>query len=131
MIGEHSGKPISGLIWSAIGDTGTAIFSGTKNEGMKYNGSYLLRWQMIMSLKKRGHVFMDQGGINPERNPGSYNFKAGMGGKEVYGIGQYDSSGSILYSVLIKFTEQLRTQYRKLKDYYFKQLRRFRYYTML
>jgi len=126
LIGERSGKPITGLIWSAIGDTGTAIFSGTKNEGMKYGGSYLLRWHMIMKLKERGHVFLDQGGINPERNPGSYKFKVGMGGKDVNGIGQYDSSGNILNSALIKYAELLRAHFRKSKDYYFKQLWRFR-----
>ncbi len=126
MIGEISGKPITGLIWSAIGDTGIAIFSGTKNEGMKYCGSYLLRWQMIMKLRERGYVFLDQGGINPERNPGSYKFKVGMGGKDVHLIGQYDSSGNFLNSALIKYAELLRAHYRKTKDYYFKQLRRFR-----
>lgn len=90
MICERHGIPVAGLVWSSIGEMGIPIFSGTGDEGLKYRGSYLLRWNMALRMKEKGCRLLDQGGVNPEKNPGGYHFKSGMGGRLVQEIGHLD-----------------------------------------
>jgi lipid II:glycine glycyltransferase (peptidoglycan interpeptide bridge formation enzyme) len=48
---------------------------------------------MIMWLKENGYKWYDLGGINPEENPGTYQFKRGLSGalgQNQTKIGQYD-----------------------------------------
>lgn len=91
MLAEREGKPLSGLIYTSMGDTGIALFSGTTTDGMGYDGSYLLRWQLVSSLHEEGYRYFDQGGVNKQYNPGSFRFKSGLGGEPVHFIGCYDS----------------------------------------
>lgn len=104
---KHNEDHVSGLIWSAIGNTGIIIFSGTLNIGLKLNGSYILRWEALKHMKEKGCLYLDQGGIDPDANPGSYKFKVGMGGEDVSQIGQFDYSKSFLSSFIIKTADFL------------------------
>ncbi|NIO21771.1 MAG: peptidoglycan bridge formation glycyltransferase FemA/FemB family protein [Candidatus Aenigmarchaeota archaeon] len=115
MIATYEGDPVSGLIWSVIGDTGIPIFSATADKGLKLRASYLLRWRMLAQLKERGCRFMDQGGINPKRNPGSYHFKKGMGGVEVCHIGNFEESQSLVSSLFGNLAEKLKSINRNLR----------------
>ncbi len=115
MICENDGESIAGLVWSAIGDRGIPIFSATGNKGLKLRGSYLLRWQMLEELKKRGCRYLDQGGIDPGRNPGGYHFKAGMGGIEVCSVGQFDACQNRMSSLAVTCAEIMRSIFKKIK----------------
>jgi len=117
MICENEGKPVSGLMWSAIGDTGIPIFSATGDQGLKLNSSYLLRWKLIMDLKNSGCRFLDQGGINPKLNPGGYYFKRNMGGEDIHLFGQYIISPNKLYTLLFQFAIFLNANRKTLKRY--------------
>jgi lipid II:glycine glycyltransferase (peptidoglycan interpeptide bridge formation enzyme) len=77
-----------------MGDVGIPIFSATGDDGLKYRGSYLLRWTMLTRMKERGCRILDQGGVNPEKNPGGYHFKSGMGGRLVRPLGRFDLCGN-------------------------------------
>lgn len=114
-IAYHNAEPVSGLVWSAIGERGIPIFSATANKGLKLRGSYILRWQMLEMLKKRGCRFFDQGGINPEGNPGSHHFKSGMGGKKVWHLGEFKACDSILSNALVKTGDHIQINGRRLK----------------
>ncbi len=79
---EGDGIALAGLIGTAMGDTGIYLFGATSEAGMRCKAGYLLQWRMIEWLKIRGVTHYDLGGINPERNPGVYHFKRGLGGSD-------------------------------------------------
>jgi lipid II:glycine glycyltransferase (peptidoglycan interpeptide bridge formation enzyme) len=94
---SHDGKPIASYVISAIGEVGVPLLSATGNEGLRLNGSYLIQWEIIKWLKEKGFMWHDLGGIDPIGNPGVYNFKrgiAGKNGKEVTQLGQFFHAGS-------------------------------------
>jgi lipid II:glycine glycyltransferase (peptidoglycan interpeptide bridge formation enzyme) len=81
LICEADGVPINGVVFSAIGDRAIYLFGATGTAGGQLNGSYLLQWRIIEWLKERGVRYYDLGGCNPSVNPGVYNFKRGIAGK--------------------------------------------------
>lgn len=105
---EYQGAPVTATIVSDIGDTGIYLFGATGDKGLKLKGAYLSQWLMIQWLKEKGCRWYDLGGIDPERNPGVYHFKAGLSGKEVYHIGQFEMCKSILSNMSIRMGDVLR-----------------------
>ncbi len=88
LIGRMNGRPLSGLVASAVGNTGTYLLGATGDDGMKAKGAYLLQWRLMHRLKETGCERYDLGGIS-EANPGVYHFKKGMGGIEALHLGRY------------------------------------------
>jgi len=80
---EQQGLPIAGAVGSAMGDTGIYLLGATSDRGLKADGAYLVHWRMIQWLKQTGVTNYDLGGINPETNPGVYQFKHGLSGNDV------------------------------------------------
>ena len=78
---QSENQPVAILVGSGIGDIGIELIAATGNAGLKLRGSYLLRWKMVEYLKEIGCSFYDLNGINPKRNPGGYQFKSGLCGK--------------------------------------------------
>jgi lipid II:glycine glycyltransferase (peptidoglycan interpeptide bridge formation enzyme) len=116
MVCEFEGEPICAAICSAIGNTGIYLLGATANRGMKLKGSYLLQWRMIQWLKEQGCQWYDLGGINPDKNPGVYHFKAGIAGKsgkDAVRIGQFEMCGNIISSSLVRIGDMLRTILKK------------------
>ena len=99
---EFQGKPVSTSIGSAIGNTGIYLLGATGTEGLNLKGSYLLQWRMIEWFKEKGCRWYDLGGINPEKNPGVYHFKAGLSGVDICHIGQFEVCKSSISSFLVK-----------------------------
>lgn len=85
---------VSGLIGVNIGDTGLALIGGTTAAGLRHapNSYYLLMWNMCESARAAGCRWFDLGGINPDTNPGCYQFKSGMRGREVTYLSNYQAS---------------------------------------
>jgi lipid II:glycine glycyltransferase (peptidoglycan interpeptide bridge formation enzyme) len=118
MLCEFEGKPIATLVSSGLGDTGIELVAATANQALKLNASYLLRWQTVQWLKDNGCKSYDLCGIDPEMNPGGYQFKmglAGKAGKDVRHLGEFEACESILSSTLVRLGEQLRAISRKRK----------------
>jgi lipid II:glycine glycyltransferase (peptidoglycan interpeptide bridge formation enzyme) len=99
---------MSGLVGTAMGDTGIYLLGATSDAGMKSKGSYLLQWQMMQQLKARGCRWYDLGGINPDRNPGVYHFKQGLGGQEVHQLNRVELEGSLLSGVCVGLADRAR-----------------------
>ena len=96
---KAGGTLCSGLICSAIGNTGIYLYGATSNTGLKSRGSYLLHWRLIEQLKRDGITTYDLHGINPVTNPGTYKFKAdlcGSNGADVHFLGRFDSYTSLM-----------------------------------
>ena len=94
-----SGAPSCGAVFTAVGATGVYLFGACNELGMTTNGSYLAQWKAIQWLKQQGCRHYNLNGVNPEKNPGTYHFKAGIAGKagrDVRYLGRFDSyQGSI------------------------------------
>jgi lipid II:glycine glycyltransferase (peptidoglycan interpeptide bridge formation enzyme) len=111
MLCESDAEPVSAVVCTAIGDTGIYLLGATNDKGRTLQASYLVQWRLIEWLKGRGYRWYDLGGIDPEKNPGTYHFKAGLSGKlgkEVHYLGQFDGCQSLLSSFLVKVGDQLR-----------------------
>jgi lipid II:glycine glycyltransferase (peptidoglycan interpeptide bridge formation enzyme) len=109
----------SGLICSAIGNTAIYLFGSTSNRGMKSNGSYLLHWKLLETLKQQQIAVYNLNGINPARNPGTYKFKrdlAGSNGRDVRFVGRFESHPGNLGEFCVKSTESLRTIYCNVRE---------------
>lgn len=93
------GHPCAGIVLTAIGETGLYLFGATSDFGLKTRGSYALQWQAVQWLKARGCSHYDLHGINPKKNPGTYNFKEGLcgtNGRDLTFLGQFQACASSL-----------------------------------
>jgi lipid II:glycine glycyltransferase (peptidoglycan interpeptide bridge formation enzyme) len=118
MLCKVGGTLCSGLICSAIGNTGIYLYGATSNAGLKSRGSYLLHWRLIEQLKRDGITTYDLHGINPVTNPGTYKFKAdlcGSNGADVHFLGRFDSCTSRLSQSCVAVGDGLMGMVRSLK----------------
>jgi lipid II:glycine glycyltransferase (peptidoglycan interpeptide bridge formation enzyme) len=115
---EFKNEISAGAIFSAMGNTGVYLFGATNDIGLKSNGSYLLQWRFIRWLKENQFLRYDLNGINPELNPGTYQFKAGLSGKNgkpVSFAGQFDAYPHAVYRLMVRCGDELRTAHWRLK----------------
>ena len=116
----RSGEQIcAGLIWSEMGKMGIELFAATSDAGMKSKGSYLLRWKLVERLRQNRADIYNLNGINPEKNPGNYKFKAELAGKhgqDVHYIGRFDAHAGPVTRSCIEFGDTLRAASRTLKE---------------
>ncbi len=101
--------PVAGIVGTDIGDTGIYLLGATSTRGLSSDGSYLLHWEMIKWLKDQGCRWYDLGGIDPDKNPGGYQFKEGMRGQEINFTGTYEYCEDILSKTLVKTAEKMRS----------------------
>lgn len=112
-------ETIAGLVGSSIGSAGIELIAATGDNGMKFGGSYLLRWRMLEYFKNIGCRFYNLNGINPARNPGGYQFKCGFAGKDgldLYYIGNFQTQESKLVSLILKHKDKLSLWVKKYKN---------------
>ena len=119
MVCQSEGQPVAGLVGSAIGDVGIELIAATGNDSLELGASYLLRWKMVEYLKQCGCHFYNLNGINPERNPGGYQFKSGLSGKnglDVKFLGIFKACKSPLSHLAVRLGETAREGYRKVNE---------------
>ena len=75
-------QPIGGHLSSMSGDTSVYLLGATNDTGRKLGAAYLLQWHVINESKERGCQWYDLGGIDKDKNPHVFLFKARMGGDE-------------------------------------------------
>jgi lipid II:glycine glycyltransferase (peptidoglycan interpeptide bridge formation enzyme) len=81
LVASISGEPVGSILWSEIGDTAVTLLRATKKTALNTGVAQLVSWRMVESLHSSGCRQLDLGGINPEMNPGTYQYKSGLGGK--------------------------------------------------
>jgi lipid II:glycine glycyltransferase (peptidoglycan interpeptide bridge formation enzyme) len=117
---SKSGSDIgAGAICSAMGNKGVYLFGATNEKGMSSKGSYLLQWRIIQWLKDSGFIWYDLNGISPSRNPGTYQFKAGVAGKsgrDVLFLGQFDYFASMPGRILSAYGDQVLSLLRRSRS---------------
>lgn len=109
---QYQGIPVSGIVCSALGNTGIYLLGATDDAGLNTKGSYLLQWSMIKWLKENGFQHYDLGGIDPELNPGVYHFKQGLSGQDVSRLPPFESCERFLSSVCMRAADLVRGGFR-------------------
>jgi hypothetical protein len=97
----EKGTPVAGLVASAMGNSAIYLLGATSDAGLNTKGAYLLQWTLIGWLRERGVSWYDLGGIDPEVNPGVYQFKKGLSGLDSSQIGPLTASGSPISSWMV------------------------------
>lgn len=107
LVCEKESVLLNALVVAAAGETGIYLLAATSDAGLESNGAFLLQWRAMQYLKERGCRWYDMGGINPERNPGVYQFKSGIGGQDTLQLGLFELQGPWLSSVCVATGERL------------------------
>ena len=118
MVCEFREKPVAGLVASYLGNMGIALHAATSEEALNLRAAYLLQWRMIEWLKNSGAKWYDLGGINPEKNPGGFQYKSGLCGKcgnDVRHLGQFYRSQCMASSMAVRLGKRFRETYRKFQ----------------
>jgi lipid II:glycine glycyltransferase (peptidoglycan interpeptide bridge formation enzyme) len=118
MICESEKKPVAALVVSSLGNSAIALHAATAEKGLDLKAAYFLQWRMIEWLKSMGICWYDLGGIDPEKNPGGYQYKSGLSGKcgrEVRHVGQYKVSCSFRSSIVVGLGSKLQRTYRRAR----------------
>lgn len=124
MICQSGGNPCAALISSLLGDTAINLLAASSSYDLAnhLNGSHLLFWKMMEQAKIQGCRWNDLGGINPSRNPGGYQFKKGIAGKnglDIQSVTQFETYANVLSSLMVRYGDLLRFTYRRAKEYFF------------
>jgi lipid II:glycine glycyltransferase (peptidoglycan interpeptide bridge formation enzyme) len=100
-------KPISGIIFSHLGNTAISLFRASNEVGMKLNASYLIQYETIKWLKEMGSERYDLGGIDIIKNPHVYDFKSGITKNIVTDFGIIETNDNILSKYLVQSAEYM------------------------
>ncbi len=95
LLAERGGRLLAGHVTSMLGDTCVSLLAATSPEALTCKASYLIQWRTIEAARERGCVSYDQGGIDPDGNPGVYSFKAGLSGTDVRAAGPVQAVGGV------------------------------------
>jgi lipid II:glycine glycyltransferase (peptidoglycan interpeptide bridge formation enzyme) len=114
---QKDGQLFNALVVAAAGDTGIYLLAATSTKGLEAKGAHLLQWRAMEWLKSQGYSWYELGGINPDRNPGVFQFKNGLGGREVRQLAAFEWRGSPLSTVCVSSGERLKSAIRDLRGW--------------
>jgi lipid II:glycine glycyltransferase (peptidoglycan interpeptide bridge formation enzyme) len=109
----QDGEAVSGHVASLLGDTCVYLLGATSRRGLERQAAYLLQWHVMATARERGCTSYDLGGIDPEANPGVYDFKKGLRGIELFSPGPFEAAPRGVRRWLALRGERL---YRALRD---------------
>lgn len=89
--------------------------AATTERGRELRGSHKVFFELMKECRRRGVRFYDLGGIDPQENPGVYDFKRGTGARAVECLGEWNRATSELMLWLGNFAMQKRHLLAKLK----------------
>jgi len=99
-LARHEGRVVAGRLILLYGDKSWDMYAASDTKVSKLNASYLLVWEIIKAMKKRGCIMFDFRGADSKdpQSPlyGVHMFKKGFGPEYIEFIGEY-------YLVLLPF----------------------------
>ena len=113
------GKACAGIIGSAMGKIGITMFRATNAEGRKCEAAYLVHWRALQWLKEQGCKGYDMDGINPVTNPGTYQYKSGLcgrNGRDVQFLGQFENCEGEFTGAFVRTGERFLRSYRSARQ---------------
>lgn len=109
-------QPVAGHVSSLLGDTSVYLLGATNTAGLANKAAYLVQWAVIQMAKERGCCFYDLGGIDPDRNPGVYHFKKGIGGFDITAPGPFECYPDGFTRFLVNGCENAFRMMRRLRN---------------
>lgn len=116
LVEEHE-QVVAGQVTSMLGDTCVYLLGATEQEALNTKASYLLQWDAITTAKKQGFRWYDLGGIDPIASSGVYDFKKGLGGKEVFSPGVFEATPSGVMGNVMRRAADLHYERQELKHH--------------
>ena len=116
---RSSEGPCAGLVWSEMGDAAIELFAATSPSALTNGAAYLLRWRLVDHLKQKGFRKYNLNGVNPEQNPGCYQFKNGLAAKngtETSYLGLFEATGSVVSTWCVAIGEPFRARFRSMRN---------------
>jgi lipid II:glycine glycyltransferase (peptidoglycan interpeptide bridge formation enzyme) len=101
------GSPVSVHLASHLGTTGVALLVASNEKGLSCRSSYLIWWKACLAAKHAGMKQYDLGGIDPQSNPGGYQFKSQISRCDSLGIGAFDACSSVLVRNVWRASEKV------------------------
>lgn len=109
-------EPVAACVCDITGKTALLVFLATSRKALQMYAAHALMWEQIRWLKTRGILSYDLGGIDPEANPGGYQFKSGPGGQDTYFIGPFEACTNAASYHLIRSAQRVRSNYRRCRE---------------
>jgi Acetyltransferase (GNAT) domain len=106
-IASIDGKPAAGVVATLLGDTAVYLLGASNEAGRRAKAGYLLQWKAIEAASARNLRWYDLGGIDPDGNPGVYEFKSRMGGTELSAPGPYEIAPGRLRAGAVRTAERI------------------------
>lgn len=83
VIVHRRGRDVAGVIMGGDAAVATYLLGATTHAALPVRAGYLAMWAAIGLAKRAGHRFVDLGGVDREENPGGWQFKHGLRGREL------------------------------------------------
>lgn len=115
MLCRLEGRPQAALVTAAVGDTALLVFLATSREALETRAAFRLFWEQIKWLKAQCFRYLDIGGVDPDANPGGFQFKSGIGGQDLYALGVFETCTSPLSFAFTQCGEIVRRLYREMR----------------
>lgn len=103
-------EPGTILVTGTVGLVADDVLVATSEVGYRYATAYYAYWNAFLACRKKGIVRYDLGGINPEKNPSVFQFKAGTGADDVTMIGAYDIYKNAQAKLFWKAAEKIKAK---------------------
>ena len=76
----NNAENVGGALVCPTGKTAILSLTGNTAKGLELHGSYFLIWHVLNTMRAMGCQWFDLAGIDPEKCPGTYQFKKGLAG---------------------------------------------------
>lgn len=115
LLSRHEGTLAYGLVLAVTGDTAVYVLGASNPALRDLRPGHFLHWRAIQELKRLGLRWYDLGGIDPDENPGVYEFKAGMSKVDVSAPGPFECTPSAARGLLVAAAERGYRQWQDLR----------------
>ncbi len=105
-IARHAGEVVGGHIAGVNGDTAVYIFGASHPQMRDLRIGHFMHWDVMQKLKQRNIPWYDLGGIDPDDNPGVYEFKKGMGGVDLSAPGPFECDAAPMRNKALAVAER-------------------------
>ena len=80
---QQRGRSAAGVIIGGDSAVTTFLLGASAHFALPLRAGYLAMWAAIGLAKRAGHRYFDLGGVDREKNPGGWQFKHGLRGRDV------------------------------------------------
>lgn len=114
---KHQNKPVATIVCALTGTYAIYLLGASNPEARDMKASFVLHWELIKLLKEKNVRIYDLGGIDPDKTPGPYHFKSGMGGIDVEYVGTWDRCANPVLLRLLRMSDRAYIYFKMIKSF--------------